>query len=384
MSVLRIVFGRPMGLLALLLTCCAGWLGASNSARAAEAAEKSLEELMDLGLERLTELEIPIVSSASKYEQPENRAPATVTVITADEIKKYGYRTLADILASVKGYFVTDDRNYKHIGIRGFNRPGDFNTRVLLLIDGRRLNENLYGQAPIGSDFPLDIDLIERIEILHGPSFSLYGSGAMLGVVNVITRRGCDVQGGEVAASYGSFDRRTGRFTVGDRCSNGVDYLLSGTLYRNDGDAQLYFPEYDTPENNDGVAEHRDGDRSETLFFRLGYGDLTLQAATSSREKHIPTAPYYTRFNDPNCKTTDDSSYATLKYLHQFSDQLEIMSRLSYNHYEYRGSYPMSSADAFEPPMDIMNIDKGVGDWLGWELQVTWKTAGTTYDTLRP
>ena len=381
MSAIRTRFGRQAVWLAILLSVGAGWLGASNSARAADDAGKSLGELMDLGVERLIEIEIPIVSAASKYEQPETQAPATVTVITADEIRKYGYRTLADILASVKGYFITYDRDLNHVGIRGFNRPGDYNSRVLLLIDGHRLNDNLYGQAPIGAEFPLDIDLIDRIEILHGPSYSLYGSSAMLGVVNIITRRGCDVKGAEIAGSYGTFDRRTGRFTVGDRCSNGVDYLLSGTLYRNDGDPHLYFPEYDAPENNHGIADHRDGDKSDSLFFNLSYGDFTLQAATSSREKHIPTASYDTLFNDPRNKTVADFSYATLKYLHKFSDQLELMSCLSYNHYDYFGHYMyenlggdmMSSANPEDSPPDIMNIDKAVGDWLGWELQVTRK-----------
>ena len=373
MSALRIRFGRPAVCLALLLSCGSAWLGASNSARAAEDTEKSLGELIDLGLERLTEIEIPIVSAASKYEQPENQAPATVTVITADEIKKYGYRTLADILASVKGYFVTDDRNYNHLGIRGFNRLGDFQSRVLLLIDGHRLNENLYGNAPLGSEFPLDIDLIDHIEILHGPSYSLYGSGAMLGVINIITRHGGDVKGGEIAGAHGAFNRSTGRFTLGNRCSNGVDYLLSGTLYRNDGDPHLYFPEYDAPENNHGMADHRDGDKSGNLFLSLSYGDFTLQAATSSREKHIPTAAYGTIFNDPRNKTVDDYSYATLKYLHKFGDQGELMSRLSYNHFNYIGDYPAKSHDSSDVLRSIMIVNKGVGAWLGWDLQVTRK-----------
>ena len=372
MSAIRTMFSRQAVWLAILMIGAA-WLGAPNSARAADDTGKSIGELMDLGVERLIEIEIPIVSAASKYEQPETQAPATVTVITADEIRKYGYRTLADILASVKGYFITDDRNYNYVGIRGFNRPGDFNSRVLLLIDGHRLNNNVYNQAPIGAEFPLDIDLVDRIEILHGPSFSLYGNSAMLGVINIITRRGGDVKGGEMAGSYGAFDRRAGRFTAGDRCSNGVDYLLSGTLYRNDGDAHLYFREYDTPENNHGIADHRDGDKSGSLFFSLGYGDFTLQAATSSREKHIPTGSYDTIFNDPRNETVDDFSYVTLKYLHKFSDKLEIMSRLSYNHYGYTGHYTTQSAEPGDPPLGIVNVDKGVGDWLGWELQVTRK-----------
>src|SRR5215467_3726088 len=102
------------------------------------------------GGEKLLLQEIPSVYGASKYEQKVTEAPSSVTIITSDEIKKYGYRTLADLLQGVNGFFVTNDRNYNYIGARGFNRPGDYNSRMLLLVDGHRLNDNIYDQAAIG------------------------------------------------------------------------------------------------------------------------------------------------------------------------------------------------------------------------------------------
>ena len=89
------------------------------------------------------------------------------------KFKRYGYRTLADILRSVRGFYVTNDRNYSYLGVRGFSRPGDYNARILLLVDGHRLNDNIFGAALIGTEFPLDVDLIERVEIIRGPSSSL-------------------------------------------------------------------------------------------------------------------------------------------------------------------------------------------------------------------
>ena len=82
---------------------------------------------------------------------------------------------------------ITYDRNYTYVGVRGFSRPGGYNSQVLLLIDGHRLNDIVYDSAGLGTDFPLDIDLIERIEIIRGPSSSLYGASAFLAVINVIT-----------------------------------------------------------------------------------------------------------------------------------------------------------------------------------------------------
>src|SRR5262245_66277281 len=96
----------------------------------------------EIGLEELMKMEIPIVEAASKYRQKITEAPASVTVISADEVKKYGYQTLADILASAPGLYVTYDRNYSFLGVRGFNR-GDYNSREELLIDGHRINNSL-------------------------------------------------------------------------------------------------------------------------------------------------------------------------------------------------------------------------------------------------
>src|SRR5687767_3780455 len=93
-------------------------------------------DLAELSLEQLMEVRIEKVFGASKYEQKVTRAPASVTIVTADEIKTFGHRSLADGLRKVPGLFVSNDRNYAYLGIRGFAQPGDYNTRVLVLIDG--------------------------------------------------------------------------------------------------------------------------------------------------------------------------------------------------------------------------------------------------------
>ena len=127
-------------------------------------------ELSNLSLEELADLPIDSVYGASSYNQKVTEAPSSITIVTSDEIQRYGYRTLADILRSVRGFYVTYDRNYSFLGVRGFSRPGDYNARVLLLVDGHRLNDNIFGAALIGTEFPLDVDLIERVEIIRGPS----------------------------------------------------------------------------------------------------------------------------------------------------------------------------------------------------------------------
>src|ERR1043166_9109713 len=85
----------------------------------------------ELSLEQLVNIRVESVFGASKYEQKITEAPASISIITSDEIKKFGYRTLADALSNVRGLYVSYDRNYSYFGLRGFIRPGDYNTREL-------------------------------------------------------------------------------------------------------------------------------------------------------------------------------------------------------------------------------------------------------------
>jgi len=173
------------------------------------------------GDENILFAEIPSVFTASKYEQKVTAAPSAVSIITAAEIRKYGYRTLADILRSQRGFYTSYDRQTEFLGVRGFGRPGDFNSRILLLIDGSRSNNNIFDTAAIGNDFILDVALIERIEVVRGPGSSLYGSNAFFAVINVITRRGRDLQGTELAATAASQATYSSRLSYGKRFAGG-------------------------------------------------------------------------------------------------------------------------------------------------------------------
>ena len=110
-----------------LLIACATIVTMAGVLSAGETAPDG-RDLKTLSIEELMEIEVQTVTSTSKYEQKVTEAPSSVTVIKAEEIRKYGYRTLADILKSIRGFFVTYDRNTSYLGVRGFARPGDFNT----------------------------------------------------------------------------------------------------------------------------------------------------------------------------------------------------------------------------------------------------------------
>ena len=153
-------------------------------------------------------MSVEVVSTASKFPQSVKEAPASITVITAEDIRRYGHRTLADTLRSVRGFYTTYDRNYSYVGMRGFARPGDYNTRILLLLNGHRVNDGTYDMAPIGTDLPIDVSLIERIEIIRGPGSALYGTNAFFAVINVVTRTGANSPGLQVEPQAGSLATR--------------------------------------------------------------------------------------------------------------------------------------------------------------------------------
>jgi outer membrane receptor for ferrienterochelin and colicins len=362
---------RPLIRIFIGLIVSLSFLLFSGSADAGAASPPT--DLTELPIEELMNIR---VYGASKYAQKLMEAPASVTIINKDEIKKYGYRNLADILRSVRGFFVTNDRNYQYLGVRGFNRPGDYNSRILLMVDGHRLNDGLYDQAPIGYDFPVDIDLIDRVEVVRGPSSSIYGTNAFFAVVNVITRNGRELgdksHGLEASADVGSFYGHKGRLTYGNQWTEGPEVLVSGT-YANNRGPQLFFPEFNTPETRDGIARNCDYERYQSGFGKFAFKDFTLTGVYHNREKGVPTGSYGVVFGDPLNRTIDTRAYVDLKYDHAFANDWQVLSRLSYDHYPYNGYYFYHRVNPDESLATVENRDRGRADWWGAELQVSKK-----------
>src|SRR5579862_9489519 len=83
--------------------------------------------VLDMSIEDLMSIDVDSVYGASGFKQKVTEAPASVTIVTSEEIQRYGCRTLADILRNVRGFYVTYDRNYSYLGVRGFGLPGEYN-----------------------------------------------------------------------------------------------------------------------------------------------------------------------------------------------------------------------------------------------------------------
>ena len=327
-------------------------------------AQQATKDLSEASLEELTNIE---VYSASKHMQSASEAPASVTVITADEIQKYGYRTLADILQSVRGFYITYDRSYSYVGVRGFGRPGDWNSHVLVLVDGHRINDNLLGQAMLGTEFLVDVDLIERVEIIRGPSSSLYGADAFFAVINVITRKRPQLKGVELSFEPASFGTYKGRASYGGQY-RGIDLLLSGTFYNSQGQT-LFYPQFAGPATNNGITRNTDDENSQHILATISFHGFTLQGLFSARDKGVPTAYFGTVFNDPRTRNFDYHQYFDLGYQHSIGEKWELSGQTSYD--QARLQAPLAFSTRLPGGSTTVDTFSFRGNWWDGEVKLS-------------
>ena len=312
----------------------------------------------DIQLDSLLNL---TVSSVSKYAQTTSEAPSSVTVITAEEIRLFGFRTIEDVLKTVPGFYVSNDHDYGYVGVRGFGRPGDYNSRLLLLVNGVVTNDPVFGSAYTGTEFAFNLASVERIEIVRGPASAVYGTGAMFGVVNLILRNGVNFEGAHVSAEAGNAGLGRGGVTWGENWGTDWSVMVSAQAERTRGE-DFYFKEFDSPQTNDGMARGLDGDQSASVLGQLRYKGFSMSAGVSSRTKDVPTAPYGVVFNDPRTQTVDEMQFLSLGAETALSSTSTLNVRLYQSGVDYHGQYPY----------DILNYDASSGRVLGAEVLLHW------------
>ncbi len=355
--------GSAIGAPALLLCALAATAPASAQPSTASAKATDYTEF-DLG--QLTDMDV--VYGASSYDQKITDAPAAVTVITAEEIAAHGYRTLGDVLASVRGFHVTNDRSYDYIGVRGFGRPGDFNTRVLVLHDGHAANDIIYGTASTGAELAVNLALVKRIEVIRGPGSALYGAGAFFAVINLVTWDGDEWDATEAGVEYGSRQRQGAQAAWGGQVGDKGSLLLAADGFRTDGD-DIHFAEYDDPSTNNGLSV--DGDREEAghVFAKYRRGGIQLTANWMRRDKRIPTGEWGMIFDDDDASIRDERTAVDISGSHPLSDAASVRARIAYDDYECTGDYPFDNAEEGQPEERLVQHDVASGRWWSGEIQ---------------
>lgn len=338
----------------LAFALAAAWPLLPGAAQAASTAA----ELAELPLETL--LDMP-VSGTSRFVQRRSQASSAVSVITREEIAAFGYRTLGEALRGMRGVAVVSDRVYDYLGVRGFLASGDYSTRVLLLIDGNRVNDALYDQAVLGGEFPLDLDAVERIEFVPGQGSAVYGANALFGVVNVITREAPRRRQAEATVVWGS---------RGERALQGAALVpwdgggLQLRASRRLADGESLFDPALAAAGGDGWVHGTDGERRSAISLRADAGDFTVSLVAAERLKGLPLTMDLIA-GDPRNRYGDRYTLLSAEQVLRPSRETQWVLRGFAGRYRFVGDYAMD----YPPP--TLNRDIAEADWRGIELRAT-------------
>lgn len=335
----------------------------------AQSVSDDVAELSDVPFEQLLATE---VITAEKLSRQISHAPSAVSIVTAKDIRDFGYRSLGDILDSMRGLAMGYTSRQGFLSGRGYANAGSQSGRLTLLIDGHRATDGFFSRTSFGTNGLLDVDLIDRVEYIPGNGSSSEGDNAFLGVVNVITKKGRDFGGTQVTTGVGSHGWRESKVTFGRQFDSGLDVLLSASGMESGGrhpQGSEVLPEIDR------VEQYSNG----RLFLKTQYQGWTLQAAQVHRKMSHPV--------DLSQSEPTSQSFVRLRYDGELSERLKTSIDL------YQGQFNLEERSPAYDSMDIYaarwrGVDaKLVGTWfdrhalaLGAEYRDDYKQAAFSFE----
>jgi len=334
-----------------------------------------------------------IVSSASKQSEGASSAPALSMSLTAEDLRRYGVRTLAEALDFLSiAVSSSDNLNGGEVGARGVLLTGDRGSHFLLLVDGNVQNDPFQGGATFGPGAGIPIELIDHIEVIVGPGSVLYGSNAMFGLVNVITKRAKDYSGGHVIVES----------TLPTSLRLGAGMGSTFSLFGKSGEVTTqveYFkqsgPSFFFNAENTGIDRFTGqpgrntraptpngiwgGQRADKSLFaeapsgilRISLGDTELSLQGTYYRHSAPTGPG--DFNDPDTGQKDMRSVVGLKHHIAVSTLLDLSIRGYGSYYKTKNDFVASRGVLC--PFGLITCDyinNGSANWIGVEAQSTW------------
>jgi iron complex outermembrane receptor protein len=278
------------------------------------AQVSGVEDLRELSLEDLMNTEV--ISSTQQYVRlPE--APSSIYVVTGDQIRHWGIRRLSELVDRlIPGAVSAEDVDDMILAFRGITHDNNF--KVLLLLNGHEYN-TLWNNGP-SSEVELGMmDDIKKVEVLVGPHSALYGSGALLGVINIITRSGRDFSGVRVSANYGSGDYKRGDLILGNQVSDDLNYFISAGGLTADG--------YEN--NNNGPLNISRFPPSGRFYGNVNYKNFEFMTrlTRSARDLYLMSASN-TR---PNVWTNYDTFFIDARRTFQPNDVSKSIVEVSYD-----------------------------------------------------
>ncbi|MBI3070682.1 MAG: TonB-dependent receptor [Deltaproteobacteria bacterium] len=351
------------------------WLiqAAGAHARAGDVTKNDeLKDELDLLRE---EAPLGVVVAATKVPQARRDAPAQVVVISGEDLRRFGYRTVAEAVRGLAGFFVAPGRDFDQIGARGLALPGDFNTRLLVTLNGHTMNELWNNSSALGEDLGLDIGLVDRIEAVLGPTSSLYGAGAFLGAVHITTKTGADLNWARASVEAASFGVARASATVGKGFGKGFSFLVNAWHLGREGEP-LFFPEFaSTPTAGFAPAL---ADRTWAFGFlaNVKLGDFTLHGKIHTRDQGLAFAPFATEFANPKNAFDERRGFVELRFDRRLlskgfpaTPNIDLSARVYVDTYRYGDT--LAYTDGVAPLAErYLFRDLGEADWFGAEARV--------------
>ncbi|MEO1253889.1 MAG: TonB-dependent receptor [Bacteroidota bacterium] len=309
------------------------------------SAQEDDEQIYDLSLEDLLNMD---VISASKVSEKQTDAPGIIQVITSEEIERFGAINLAEVLDRVTGAMNANSNTYPQnvFSMRG-DLTNDFDTHVLLLINGRPMRETVYGgfNTAIYTSFPLNI--VEKVEVIRGPGSVLYGSNAYTGVVNIITKKAIKT-GGSVQYTAGSFG--TSNIT-GDVSYADEDLMVTAAFrtFQEDGWEFEATDLFGTTQSTDFSEENQ------SFALLSNYKNFTFNAVhmTSEQRTFGVVFPVWANGFMTSRRETYD-----LGYEHKWNDKISTNANITHNRFGFEYFSTNNNTRTFDLGKDCSR------DWL--------------------
>jgi outer membrane receptor for ferrienterochelin and colicins len=309
--------------------------------------------------------DLPVVVAAGKREQTQRDAAASVSVVTQEDIQLFGYRSLADVLRSQRSFYLNTDGLNWFAGVRGFLRPGEWNARLLVLVDGRPTREIIFDQTHIDEDFVVPMEAVQRVEVIRGPGSALYGSDAVFGVINVVTKDGADVNGAQVKLEGGTDYTARGNVLLGFQAKGGWDVLADLSGYTSEGDNHIQYDGVNDAQHNFGNIINSDYEGVYSGFLKIKKGEFSVTLDSEHRDKDNRDATYLTSFFDPG-SMQEARTNLTFKFDHEISSDQQLHAMVYYGDYHYQQSLPNGN------PGDTYNTT-AYDSWVGEEVDYDWQ-----------
>ena len=335
----------------------------------------------------------PIVSSASKQSEEASSAPGLSSSITAEDLRKYGIRTLAEAMDFLAmGVSTSENLGRGEVGARGVLLTGDRGNHFLVLVDGYVVNDPLRGGSTFGAGAGIPLELIDHIEIIVGPGSVLYGSNAMFGLVNVVTKRAKDYDGARVLVESAlpiSIRTGAGAGTTFTLFGKPGEIVTQVEYYKQEG-PHFFFDAQNTGidrftgqpgrhTRNGGPTGIWGGARADDSVYAESPSGL-LRVAIGATELHVQ-ASYY-RYGAPTGPGDFDDREAGererrlsigLNHRIAVSTLLDLSARGYMSYYDTSSAFIASRGVLC--PFGLVTckyVDTGTAYWVGLEVQSTW------------